>query len=91
MTKTELTNAVAENTGLTKKEADAAIMATFGAIAGALKNGEKVQIPGFGIFEVKERAARTGRNPQTGEAMQISASRTVGYKSSNTLKEEMNP
>ncbi|PFW01740.1 DNA-binding protein [Bacillus thuringiensis] len=75
MNKTELTKLVAEKSELTQKDATAATQAVLDAITNTLANQEKVQILGFGTFEVRERSARTGRNPQTGEEMQIAASK----------------
>ena len=89
MNKTELVAAAAEQTGMTKKDTEKALNAAFDVIASALSKGEKVQISGFGIFEVKEREARMGRNPRTGEAMEIAASRTPTFKASKTLKDAL--
>ena len=89
MNKTELVAAAAEQTGLTKKDTEKALNAAFDVIASALSKGEKVQVSGFGIFEVKEREARMGRNPRTGEAMEIAASRTPTFKASKTLKDAL--
>ncbi|MFL0404940.1 HU family DNA-binding protein [Bacillus nitratireducens] len=86
MNKTELTKMVAEKTELTQKDAAAATQAVLDAITNALANEEKVQILGFGTFEVRERSARTGRNPQTGEAMQIAASKVPAFKAGKELK-----
>lgn len=90
MNKTELIAAVAENTGLTKKDAEKAVNATFAAITAELTKGEKVSLAGFGIFETKTRAARTGRNPQTGEATQIAASTVPAFKAGKALKDAVN-
>lgn len=87
MNKTELIAAVAEKTGLTKKDAERVVSATFDTITAELKAGEKVQISGFGIFEVKERDARVGRNPRTKEAIQIPAAKVPAFKASKTLKD----
>ncbi|MGG5741746.1 MULTISPECIES: HU family DNA-binding protein [Bacillus cereus group] len=87
MNKTELTKMVAEKAELTQKEAAAATQAILNAITNALANEEKVQILGFGTFEVRERSARTGRNPQTGEEMQIAASKAPAFKAGKELKE----
>ena len=87
MNKTELIAAAAEESGLTKKDTERAINAAFEAISTALANGDKVQIAGFGSFEVKDREARTGRNPHTGEAIEIAATRVPGFKASKTLKD----
>ena len=87
MNKTELTAVVAEKAGITKKAGEAAVSAVFEAIGEALKTEGKVQLVGFGSFEVKERAAHSGRNPQTGEAIEIAASRTVVFKAGKQLKD----
>ena len=87
MNKTELIAAAAEQTGLTKKDTEKVINATLDAITAALVKGDKVQVSGFGIFEVKEREARTGRNPRTGEPMEIAASKNPAFKASKTLKD----
>ena len=89
MNKTELVAAAAEQTGMTKKDTEKALNAAFDVIASALSKGEKVQVSGFGIFEVKEREARMRRNPRTGEAMEIAASRTPTFKASKTLKDAL--
>ena len=89
MNKTELIAAVAANTGLTKKDAERAVSATFEAITASLTKGDKVQVSGFGIFEVKARAARTGRNPRTKETIQIPATRLPAFKASKTLKDSI--
>ena len=87
MNKTELVAAVAESAGLTKKDSERVINAAIDAITASLVKGEKVQISGFGIFEVKEREARVGRNPRTKEAIQIPASKAPAFKASKTLKD----
>ena len=87
MNKTELIAAVAANTGLTKKDAERAVSATFEAITASLTKGDKVQVSGFGIFEVKAREARTGRNPRTKETIEIPATRLPAFKASKTLKD----
>ncbi|MGE7431843.1 HU family DNA-binding protein [Bacillus thuringiensis] len=87
MNKTELTKVVAEKSELTQKDAAAATQAMLDAITNALANQEKVQILGFGTFEVRERSARTGRNPQTGKEMQIAASKAPAFKAGKELKE----
>ena len=89
MNKVELVAAVAEKTGLTKKDAECLISATVETIAEQLAQGEKVQIFGFGTFEVKQREARVGRNPHTGEAVQIPAAKVPAFKASKTLKEKI--
>ena len=90
MTKTDLIAAIAENTGLSKKDATAAFNAAIGAVEGALAAGDKVQLPGFGTLEVKARAARTGKNPRTGEPVAIPASKSVAFKCGKALKEKVN-
>ena len=90
MNKTELINAVAKNADLSRKDADKAVNAAFDAITAALKAGEKVSIVGFGGFEIKERAARTARNPRTGEAIEIAASKAISFKAGKALKDEVN-
>ena len=87
MNKTEIITTAAEATGLTKKDTERVINAAIDAITAALAKGEKVQIAGFGIFEVKERAARTGRNPLTKETIEIPASKAPAFKASKTLKD----
>ena len=87
MNKTELVAAVAEKSGLTKKDAERVVSAAFETITAELVKGGKVQISGFGIFEVKEREARVGRNPRTKEAIQIPASKAPAFKASKTLKD----
>ncbi|MGD6803354.1 HU family DNA-binding protein [Bacillus salacetis] len=87
MNKTELINAVAEAAELSKKDATKAVDAVFESIQNALANGDKVQLIGFGNFEVRERAARKGRNPQTGEEIEISASKVPAFKPGKALKD----
>ena len=87
MNKTELINAVAEKAGLSKKAAEAVVSAMLETITGALKEGDKVQLVGFGSFEVKKRAARTGRNPKTKEAIEIPASVVPVFKAGKALKD----
>ena len=87
MNKTELIAAVADRSGITKKDAERVVSATFETITAQLKAGEKVQISGFGIFEVKEREARVGRNPRTKESIRIPASKAPTFKASKTLKD----
>lgn len=89
MNKTELINAIAERSGLTKKDAEKALGATIDAITAALAAGDKIQLTGFGSFEVKERAARVGRNPRTGEATEIAASRVPAFKAGKALKDSV--
>ena len=87
MNKTELIAAVAEKTGMTKKDAERVINATVDTITEALVKGETVSMSGFGIFEVKAREARVGRNPRTKEAIQIPATRLPAFKASKALKD----
>ncbi|MGG1218263.1 HU family DNA-binding protein [Priestia endophytica] len=87
MNKTELVNAVAAQSELTKQDAAKAVDALFKTISDILSKEEKIQLIGFGTFEVRERAARTGRNPQTGEEMQIAASKVPAFKPGKELKE----
>ena len=87
MNKTELIAAVAEKTGLTKKDAERVINATFESVTEALAKGDKVAVSGFGNFEVKAREARVGRNPRTKETIEIPATRQPVFKASKTLKD----
>lgn len=87
MTKTDLVDQVAAKTNLTKKDAAAAVDAVFASITESLAQGEKVQIIGFGSFEVRERAERTGRNPQTGAEMTIPAKSVPAFKAGKQLKD----
>ena len=87
MNKTELIAAVAENAGMSKKDGEKAVNAVLEAITGALVAGDKVQLVGFGTFDVKERAARVGRNPKTKEEIQIPASRVASFKVGKALKD----
>ena len=89
MNKTELVAAIAEKTELTKKEAEKALKAFTDVIAEELAKGEKIQLVGFGTFEVSERAAREGRNPMTGETIQIEASKTPKFKPGKALKDQV--
>ena len=90
MNKTELVAAMAEQTNLSKKDAEAALKAFIDVVSEEFKKGEKVQLVGFGTFGVSERAAREGRNPQTGETMEIKASKTPKFKAGKALKDMMN-
>ena len=90
MNKTDLINVVASEAGLSKKQSEAAVNATLAAIANALKDGDKVQLIGFGTFEVKNVAAREGRNPQTGETIKIAASKKPSFSASKALKDSVN-
>ncbi|MCC3236658.1 HU family DNA-binding protein, partial [Pediococcus acidilactici] len=83
--KAELVENVAKKTGLTKKDATAAVEAVFGSIQDDLKKGDKVQLIGFGTFEVRNRAARKGRNPQTGKEIEIAASKVPAFKPGKAL------
>ena len=87
MNKAELVSAVAEKTGMSKKDSEKAVNAAFDTITEALAAGDKVQLVGFGAFEVKERGARIGRNPKTKEEIEIPASRVASYKVGKALKE----
>src|SRR5699024_10274362 len=87
MNKTDLVNAVAEKSELSKKDAAKAVDAVFESVMDSLSKGEKVQIIGFGNFEVRERSARKGRNPQTGEEIEIHASKIPAYKAGKALKD----
>ena len=89
MTKKELINYVAEKSNLSKKDAEAAVNAVFDGIVDALKKDGKIQLVGFGSFEVKERAARTGTNPATGAAIEIPASKAPVFKAGKALKESI--
>jgi len=87
MTKQDLINRVADQAGMTKVDSSKALEALADTIMGALKRGEKVTWTGFGTFEVRSRAARMGRNPQTGAPLHIAASKTPAFKAGKTLKE----
>ncbi|BCK84435.1 HU family DNA-binding protein [Dysosmobacter sp. NSJ-60] len=87
MNKAELINAVAAATEFSKKDAEAAVTATLEAITSALKDGDKVQLVGFGSFEVKKRAARVGRNPKTNDTIEIPASVVPVFKAGKALKD----
>lgn len=90
MNKTELVAAIAEQTELSKKDAEKALKAFTDIVADELKKGEKVQLVGFGTFEVSERAAREGRNPQTGKTMKIAACKAPKFKAGKALKDAVN-
>lgn len=90
MNKTELVAAVAEQADISKKDAEKALKAFVDVVTEEMKKGEKVQLVGFGTFEVSERAAREGRNPQTGETMKIAASVAPKFKPGKALKDAMN-
>lgn len=91
MNKSDLVDALADGTGMTKADSSRAVDALFspdgGIIAKTLKRGDRVQITGFGTFETKERKARTGRNPRTGESIRISATKTPGFRAGKGLKD----
>ena len=90
MNKSDLVAAIADGSGLTKADAARALSATTGAISSALSNGDKVSITGFGSFLVRNRAARSGRNPQTGATIYISSSKVPAFKAGKLLKESVN-
>ena len=90
MNRTELVAAMAAETQLSKKDAEAALKAFIDVVSAELKKGEKVQLVGFGTFEVAERAAREGRNPQSGEVMKIAASKAPKFKAGKALKDLVN-
>ncbi|CAM4388528.1 DNA-binding protein [Bacillus manliponensis] len=87
MNKTELINQVATNASLSKKDATTSVQVVLDQITQSLQKGESVQLLGFGTFEVRERSARTGRNPQTGEEMQIQGGKVPAFKAGKSLKE----
>lgn len=87
MNKTELIGEVSAKTGMTKKDVEKVINAFFATIEGALKSGDKVQLIGFGTFEVRDRQARKGRNPQTGEEIDIPAAKVPAFKAGKALKD----
>ena len=86
MNKTDLINAVAAK-GLSKKDADVAVKAVLDSITDALKNGEKVQLIGFGTFEVRERAEKEARNPRTGETIKVAAAKVPAFKAGQAFKD----
>ena len=90
MNKTELVASIADKAGVSKKDAEAVVSAFTDTVTKELKKGGKVQLVGFGTFEVSSRSARTGRNPQTGEAMKISASKAPKFKAGKAFKDEIN-
>ena len=90
MNKVELIAAMSEVSGISKKDTEAVLKAFTEVVSSELKKGEKIQLIGFGTFEVSERAAREGRNPATGEAMQISAARAPKFKAGKALKDMIN-
>ena len=90
MNKHELISAIAQSAELSKKDAENALTAAINAISKALAEGDKVQIVGFGTFEVRERASRTGKNPRTGETIEIAASKVPAFKAGKPLKDLVN-
>jgi DNA-binding protein HU-beta len=90
MNKNDLITAVAESSGLTRNDAVKAVEGVFDAISGALKSGDEVRLVGFGTFSVAKRKASTGRNPRTGEAMEIKASSQPKFKAGKSLKDAVN-
>jgi DNA-binding protein HU-beta len=90
MTKAELIDSISSKVDLPKGTAERIVNTIFDDIVGALKNGDKVNISGFGTFQVSDRKARTGRNPKTGEAIQIGASKSAKFKAGKTLKDSLN-
>lgn len=90
MKKSEMIEAIANSTGVTKTDAEKVFNATFDLFKDELSKGEKVSVAGFGVFKISERAAREGRNPQTGETIKIAASKSVSFKAGTALKEEVN-
>ena len=90
MNKSELIDAIAADAGLSKADAGKALDATLSAVTGSLRKGDAVSLVGFGTFQVKSRAARTGRNPQTGATIQIAAAKVPGFKAGKALKDAVN-
>ena len=90
MNKTQLIQKIAENGNMTKKDAEAALKAVIDAVSDAIVAGDKIQISGFGSFDVKARDARTGRNPKTGESVEIAASKRVVFTAAQSLKDKIN-
>lgn len=90
MKKHELVAAIAQEAEISKKDADKALAAAINAISKALADGDKIQLVGFGTFEVRERAARTGKNPRTGEMIKIAASKVPAFKAGKALKDVVN-
>ncbi|WPM31588.1 HU family DNA-binding protein [Hydrogenobacter sp. T-2] len=89
MTKAELVSAIAKGAGITKKQADAALKSAIQAVSEALKKGERVAVPGFGIFAVRTRAERKGRNPRTGAEIKIPARKVVAFRPAKELRESV--
>ncbi|USZ15192.1 HU family DNA-binding protein [Moraxella sp. FZLJ2107] len=90
MNKTQLVDSIAQSAGLTKEQAAKALNAFTDSVTGALQRGDDVVLVGFGTFSVKKRAARTGRNPKTGETLEIAASKAPSFKAGKTLKDAVN-
>ena len=90
MNKSQFAEAIAEKSGLSKRDAQRALDGFQDALQEAMQRGEKVSLTGFGTFEVRERAARTGRNPQTGETMEVAASRNAAFKPGKSFKDALN-
>jgi DNA-binding protein HU-beta len=90
MNKSELIDAMSDAASISKAEAGKALEGLIGAITGSLKNGDTVSLVGFGTFSVRDRAARTGRNPRTGEEIEIKASRNPAFKAGKALKDAVN-
>ena len=90
MTKADLISAIANETGFSKKDSETALGSILGSITNSLQNGNEVRLVGFGTFKVSDRAARTGRNPRTGESIQIKASKVPTFKAGKELKEAVN-
>lgn len=90
MNKTELVKKIAADAGLTQKQAAAALDTVIAAVIDTVAEGGKVTLPGFGTFEIRERAARTGRNPRTGEAVEIAAAKAPAFKAGKAFKDKVN-
>lgn len=90
MKKSEMIEAIANSTGVTKADTEKVFNATFDLFKDELSKGEKISIAGFGVFKISERAARDGHNPQTGEKIKIAASKSVSFKAGTALKEKVN-
>tara|TARA_B100002019_G_C21206810_1_gene567138 strand:- start:869 stop:1141 length:273 start_codon:yes stop_codon:yes gene_type:complete len=90
MNKAQLLSQLSEQSGVTKKDAESVLEALTSVVSESLKSGDKVSIAGFGTFKVRENSARTGRNPQTGESIQIAASKSASFKPSKQLKDSLN-
>lgn len=90
MNKTELVAVVAEKSGLSKKDAESAVAAVISSVTDALVQGDKIQLVGFGTFEVRERSARTGRDPRTNQTIEIAASKSPAFKAGKALKDAVN-